>query len=126
MDMKQFTVALLFILCLLGETYSQNLSSTEKKATQVTLHGVTAQQPRNGLEISVVCYYYDGVLYLDFSEHVQNASILVTQTTTGEQFYTDRLDCNQQSISLDVPHSSGQYYVVVEYESSVLYGYYYL
>lgn len=124
--MKKITIVLFLILCLLGNVHSHNLSLMDKKATQVTLHGVPAKQPRNGIEVTVDCFYYDGILCLNFSEQVQDASISVIQTATGEEFYTDQLDCNQQSISLDVPHSSGQYYVVVEYESYVLYGYYYL
>lgn len=126
MNMKKITIVLFLILYLLGNVYSRNLSLIEEKVTQVTLHGVTAKQPRNGIEVTIDCFYYDGILHLEFSEQVQDANISVIQTATGENFYTDEIDCSQQSISLEVPYSSGQYYVVVEYESYVLYGYYYL
>ena len=124
MNMKKITIALFLVLCLLGNVHSRNLSLKEKKATQVTLHGVPAKQPRNGIEVTIDCFYYDGILCLNFSEQVQNASISVIQTATGEDFYTDQLDCNKQSISLDVPQSPGLYYVIIQYETKVLYGYY--
>lgn len=124
MDMKRFTVVLFFMLCLWGEVYSLNLSSTEEKATQVTLHGVTAKQPRNGFDITVVCYYCNGGLYIDFGEQVHDVSISITQIATGEEYSTDSVGCSQQFISLNMPSSPGLYYVIIEYDSSVLYGYF--
>lgn len=117
-------MVLILILGLLGNVFSNNLSFADEKATQVTLHGVIAKQPRNGTEIIVVCYYYEGKLYFELGEQVQNISISLTQISTGEQLFYDYEFSH--SISVDVPTDSGYYYVEINFNSSILYGYYQL
>lgn len=106
--------------------YSYDSASAEEKITQVILRGVTTNQPRGVSSTSLVnCYYCDGLLYVDCYVDAEMIHVSVTNTDTGERYDEYEGDCCQ-SINLTVPHTPGVYYVEIEIDSTLLYGYYYL
>lgn len=124
---------LLAFMCMFGYTYAyesnptgqeSNKQESNKEVVPVTLKGVIAEQPR-GLTPQVDCYYYDGRLYVDLLGYVDNVYVSVTDLYTGEQYDTMGSGYSL-SINLDVPCNAGEYYVEVEVDSVVLYGYYQL
>lgn len=122
--MKRLTLLLLSVLSITAG-YSIERLSSEKQVTQVTLQGITTKQPRSGTVSNANCYYYDGRLYVEFYQHVEDVNISVIAFSTGEIYEIDNTESNQ-SLYLDVPRTSGEYYVEIEFDSSILYGYYQL
>lgn len=121
-NMKRLTLLLLSILSVTTGFSIEQLSS-EEHVTQVTLQGITTKQPRSGTVSNVNCYYYDGRLYVEFYQYVEDVNISVMSFATGELYEIHNTECNQ-SLYLDVSRTSGEYYVEIEFDSSILYGYY--
>lgn len=122
--MKRLTLLLLSVLSITAG-YSIERLSSEGQVTQVTLQGITTKQPRSGTVSNVNCYYYDGRLYVEFYQHVEDVNISVISFSTGELYEIGNTEYNQ-SLYLDVPRTSGEYYVEIEFDSLILYGYYQL
>ncbi|MBQ8493058.1 MAG: DUF3244 domain-containing protein [Alistipes sp.] len=123
--MKKITLLVLAIFCLAANVDSKDLTALEKKITNVILRDVTPKiQPRTGdLTPAVECYYYDGRINVNFYAPVDDVNLSVTNIYTGEQ-YDAYSSGSCQSIYVDVPTTSGYYYVEIEYESTILCGEY--
>ena len=122
--MKKILLLLLTSLCMSLNAYSYDSDLSEEKITQVVLKGVTTKQPRGGSLTSLVnCYYCNGLLYVDCYMDAETIYVSVTNTNTGERYDGYEVDfC--QSVNLTVPHTSGIYYVEIEVDLTLLYGYY--
>lgn len=110
--MKKKVLLLLTVFYLSANVYPLTVLEKEKKATQVTLHGVTAKQPRSGIKSAISCYYFNAQLYVDFYEYVEDVNISVTNVATGDQI-SYRSEASS-IISFDVPSDSGDYYVEIK------------
>lgn len=122
--MKKILLLLLTSLCMSSNVFSYDSALIEKKITQVILRGVPTKQPRGVSSTSLVsCYYCDGLLCVDCYVDAEMIHVSVTNADTGERYDEYEGDCCQ-SISLTVPHTPGVYYVEIEIDSALLYGYY--
>lgn len=125
--MKKISLLFLSMLCVAFSAYS--LGDPPKEAKEpviITLKGSKSIRPRTGdMTTAVECYYYDGRVYVEFYAPVEDVEISVTNLYTGEQNDTFTSGMGQY-FYVDVPVTSGQYYVEVEYDSTLLYGEYYL
>lgn len=119
-------IILLLSFCIAANANAKSLSISEKKVLNVILREVTPKRPRTGdLSLMVNCYYYDSKVYVEFYEPVENVNVSVTNILSGEQYEALSWGANQ-FIYVDVPNTSGHYYVEIECDSSTLYGEYYL
>ncbi|MBQ8366873.1 MAG: DUF3244 domain-containing protein [Alistipes sp.] len=124
--MRKITILLLSILCVTFGAYSLGDTPTAQKAIPITLKGKKLKLPRTGdLTTTVECYYYDGRVYVDFYAPVEDVEISVTSIYTGEQYDTFASGMGQY-FYVDVPTTSGQYYVEIESDSATWCGEYYL
>ena len=122
--MGKILLLLLTFLCVSLDAYSSDPKPEEPRLLPVTLKGVIAKQPRGGVSNSLVdCYYCNGILYVDCYMKAETVYVSVTNRITGERYDVEEVDfCH--SINLAVPHSPGVYYVEIEVDSILLYGYY--
>lgn len=65
--------------------------------------------------IPILCYYDNGTVYLQLLSNIGELTLTVTDQTTGEQW------SNINSLSLDVPTTSGTYLVQIVTEDGTLY-----
>lgn len=124
--MRKITLLLISMLCVTSGAYS--LGDTPevevKDPITITLKGNKSIRPRTGdLTTTAECYYYDGRVYVDFYAPVEDVEISVTNIYTGEQYNTFTSGMGQY-FYVDVPMASGEYYVEIEYDSTLLYGEY--
>ena len=124
--MRKITLLLLSILCVTFGAYSLGDTPKVQNPITITLKGKPLKQPRGGdLTSNVYCYYYNGGLYVEFYEPVEDVNVSITNVNTGEQYDTFAFGANQ-SVYVDVPTTSGQYYVEIECDSATWCGEYYL
>lgn len=122
--MKKFALLLFLILCMSLNEHAQEQSQTNGETIQVAFQKEVSNRPRSGSIISQVnCYYCGGMLYVDLNCSAEMVHISVTDSTTGELYETSGAGYNR-SFVLSVPATSGEYYVEIEIDSSLLYGYY--
>lgn len=65
--------------------------------------------------IPILCYYDNGTVYLQLLGNIGELTLTVTNQTTGEQWSA------ANSLSLDVPTTSGTYLVQIVTEDGTLY-----
>ena len=119
-------IILLLSFCIAANVNAKSLSTSEKKVLNVILREVTPKRPRTGdFSLMINCYYYDGRIHVEFYEPVEDVNVSVTNVNTGEQYDTFAFGANQ-SVYVDVPTTSGQYYVEIECDSATWCGEYYL
>lgn len=124
--MKKLTLLLLTVLCV---SFYCNANESEPVSLPpdlipVTLNGKLLKQPRGIGELPVIdCYYYDGKLYIETADYLENVRVSVTNTITGEQYVAYGVDIFY-SFVLDTSYIEGEYYVEIESSSMMMYGYY--
>lgn len=124
--MRKITLLLLSMLSvvLCDAAYDSTPDSTPREPIPVTLNGKPVKQPRGVGELPVIdCYYYDGKLYIDTADYIENAKVSVTNTLTGELYAAYDVDI-YYSYALNTSYTEGIYYVEIEFDSTILYGYY--
>lgn len=124
--MKKITLLILAIFCLCVDSYSHRDDDDVKALVPVTLKGRTTIKPRTvDIAVNVDCYYLNGRVFVDFYAPVDDVNLSVTNIYTGEQ-YDAYSSGSCQSIYVDVPTTSGSYYVEIECDSAAWDGEYYL
>lgn len=70
-------------------------------------------QPRNIIYVPVEGLYYDSVVTIDFAEDLGDATVTVTNTTTGESWSESGNSADGQVV-VDIEAATGSYMVVIE------------
>lgn len=122
--MKRISLLLIALFSVILTCYSQDETEVDEEQKPVTLNKYSIKQPRSGTTLEIDCYYYAGILTIEFEEFIESSiRVSVTNCATGEQYQIIE-PIGSQVVSLYVPQTSGNYYVEIVLDTTMYYGYY--